>query len=329
MIEQRTEGLFCEPGNFYIDPVRTCKNAFITHAHADHARPGMDNYFCTPETAEIIRHRIDKNLSIKEIKYHQRIKFNQVYVTFYPAGHVLGSAQILIEYKDNRTIITGDYKRQPDSTCKAFEPVQCNTFISEATFANPKFKWGSFDEEIKNIHKWFSENKKKRINSILFGYSLGKSQRLINALKQKYKITIFAHNAIRSINKIYAKFGITNLETKTISTKSGFKDGIIVMPPGARKSKILANIYPYKTAFCSGWISGKHRDYDHGFKISDHADWNDLIKTIEESGAKEVILIHGAGPILRKYLNSKGIIVSNYTKTNKEDKSVQLSMFNE
>ena len=329
MIEQRIEGLFCEPGDFYIDPVRTCKNAFITHAHADHARPGMDNYFCTPETAEIIRHRIDKNLSIKEIKYHQRIKFNQVYVTFYPAGHVLGSAQILIEYKDNRTIITGDYKRQPDSTCKAFEPVQCNTFISEATFANPKFKWGSFDEEIKNIHKWFSENKKKRINSILFGYSLGKSQRLINALKQKYKITIFAHNAIRSINKIYAKFGITNLETKTISTKSGFKDGIIVMPPGARKSKILANIYPYKTAFCSGWISGKHRDYDHGFKISDHADWHDLIKTIEESGAKEVILIHGAGPILRKYLNSKGIIVSNYTKTNKEDKSVQLSMFNE
>ena len=161
----------------------------------------MDNYFCTPETAEIIRHRIDKNLSIKEIKYHQRIKFNQVYVTFYPAGHVLGSAQILIEYKDNRTIITGDYKRQPDSTCKAFEPVQCNTFISEATFANPKFKWGSFDEEIKNIHKWFSENKKKRINSILFGYSLGKSQRLINALKQKYKITIFAHNATFSINK--------------------------------------------------------------------------------------------------------------------------------
>ena len=188
MIEQRTEGLFCEPGNFYIDPVRTCKNAFITHAHADHARPGMDNYFCTPETAEIIRHRIDKNLSIKEIKYHQRIKFNQVYVTFYPAGHVLGSAQILIEYKDNRTIITGDYKRQPDSTCKAFEPVQCNTFISEATFANPKFKWGSFDEEIKNIHKWFSENKKKRINSILFGYSLGKSQRLINALKQNIKL---------------------------------------------------------------------------------------------------------------------------------------------
>ena len=120
MIEQRTEGLFCEPGNFYIDPVRTCKNAFITHAHADHARPGMDNYFCTPETAEIIRHRIDKNLSIKEIKYHQRIKFNQVYVTFYPTGHVLGSAQILIEYKDNRTIITGDYKRQPDSTCKSF-----------------------------------------------------------------------------------------------------------------------------------------------------------------------------------------------------------------
>ena len=107
-------------------------NAFITHAHAIMPGISMDNYFCTPETAEIIRHRIDKNLSIKEIKYHQRIKFNQVYVTFYPAGHVLGSAQILIEYKGNRTIITGDYKRQPDSTCKAFEPVQCNTFISEA-----------------------------------------------------------------------------------------------------------------------------------------------------------------------------------------------------
>ncbi|MBA4729634.1 MAG: ligase-associated DNA damage response exonuclease [SAR86 cluster bacterium] len=329
MIEQRIEGLYCIPGDFYIDPYRKCKNAFITHGHADHARPGMENYFCTPETAEIMKHRISQHLSIKKIKYFEKIEFNGVTVIFYPAGHVLGSAQILIEYKNKRVVVTGDYKRQHDSTCLPFHPVECDTFITEATFANPKFQWGPFDVEIGKIYKWYLANKKKRINSVLFGYSLGKSQRLINALKKRYKIEVFAHNAIRSINKIYSKFGVGHLETKTISSKQGYKDGIVVMPPGARKSKLLAELAPYRTAFCSGWITGKHAEYDEGFQISDHADWNDLIKTIEQTKTREVILIHGSGPMLRKYLNSKNIVVSNYTKSHKEDKSVQLSMFNE
>ena len=328
MIVLKDEGLYCPEGDFFIDPLLPCKNAVITHAHADHARPGMKNYICTPETSEIMKLRISKDLLIKEVEYNNEIQINSVKITFIPAGHVLGSSQIKIDNGSEVTIITGDYKRAIDPTCKAFEVHECDTFVTEATFASPNFKWPCVDTEIDKIIDWHKDNQQKNINSVLFSYSLGKAQRIIKLIKDKYKINFYAHQSIRSINKIYMKYGIQDLETKTLNTKKSVIEGIIIAPPGARRSKQLKNFIPYSTGFCSGWTLNSKRDFDKGFTISDHADWNDLIKTIEQTKAKKVIIIHGNGPMLRKYLNEKGINVSNFTKNKHEDSTFQLSLFN-
>jgi len=163
----------------------------------------------------------------------------------------------------------------------------------------------------------------------LCAYSLGKSQRIINALNAQYKVDIYAHDNIRNINKIYQDYGISNLHTKRINENKDMKNGLIVIPPGARKANLLKNIGPYKTGFCSGWAINKLDEYDEGFKISDHADWNELISAITKSKAKEVILIHGTGNVLKKYLNTKGIQISDFTRSNIKESTMQLSMFNE
>ena len=327
MLKMTDIGLFCEPGNFYIDPLNPCDTAVITHAHADHARAGMNNYICTPETASIMRSRIDQNLSIKETKYNQSLRLGKTTVSFHSAGHVLGSAQIKIQFNKKTAVITGDYKRAFDPTCPSFDLQKCDIFVSEATFANPKYIWPPFNDEIEKIYKWYEHNYKNKINSIIYCYSLGKSQRLIKTIKEAYNIPVYAHQAIRTINKIYMNHGISNLETKTISKNKSFLPGLIVIPPGARKSKHIKHLIPNKTAMCSGWALNNYRDCDTGFVLSDHADWNDLIKTIEETEAKEVVIIHGSGPLLRKYLNEKGITVTNYNKFKQAEKTIQLSIF--
>ena len=329
MIVKDDIGLYCAAGNFYIDPLKTCENALITHAHADHARPGMTNYICTHATKDIMKLRIGHELNISSVDYEQEITLGNATVSFHSAGHILGSAQIRIKVNDKTTVVTGDYKVHKDDTCDAFQYIECNTFISEATFANPKYVWTDFGIEIERIYNWYLGNKNNGVNSVLCAYSLGKSQRIINALNTKYKVDIYAHDNIRNINKIYQDYGISNLQTKRINENKDMTNGLIVIPPGARKANLLKNIGRYKTGFCSGWAINRLDEYDEGFKISDHADWNELISAITKSKAKEVILIHGTGNVLKKYLNTKGIQISDFTRSNIKESTMQLSMFNE
>lgn len=329
MIKQTDTGLYCEAGNFYIDPIKPCSNAIITHAHADHARAGMSNYICTHPTKDIMRLRIGQDIQIKALDYDQEYSLGKAKISLHSAGHILGSAQVKVTVDNKVTVVSGDYKIESDFTCNPFSHVKCDTFISEATFANPRYIWPNFKEEINKIYDWHLINKRNNRLSVLFAYSLGKSQRVINALNSHYKINIYAHDNIRSINKIYSKHGVSNLNTLRINPNKNMTNGLIIMPPGAKKSKLLKDLGMYKTGFCSGWTINSIKEYDIGFQISDHADWNGLISAINKSQAKEVILIHGTGNILKKYLNSKNILISDFTKNNAKESIMQLSMFNE
>ena len=308
LIRKENGGIICSHGDFWIDPARPVKRALITHAHFDHISFGCEEYICSPETSALLKERIGKKIKIKSFGYDESFKLNGIKISFYPSGHILGSSQIRLEGGNEKWLITGDFKRQRDDTCLNYQEVKTDFLICESTFALPIFNWDSTTKVIDEICDWV--NKSPNITSILFCYTLGKAQRLLNELKNKKIKNIFAHTSIRKINDLYIKQGIKLKDVAKIDREMQSKDfqgSLVLMPPSQNKSNLLKRFGNYQTAFASGWMcirALKNRSgYDKGFAISDHADWNALIKTIKSSQAKKVFLNHGNGESLAKYLS--------------------------
>ena len=321
LIKYRKGSLYCGPAKIWIDPIMPVKRALITHAHFDHFTFGCEEYISSYETAIIIKERIGKNINIKSYHYGEEFKINGIKISLHPSGHILGSSQIKFIFADEKWLVTGDYKIQDDSTCREFEVVKTDYLISECTFGLPIFKWDNPKEIAINIEKWVNNSPEK--TSLLFCYSLGKAQRLINEInKTKYKHNIYTHSSIHKINNCYEQLGRSIPNTKRIENKkdiSELKGRLILLPPSLNKAIYLKSFKDIQTGFASGWMSiralRKRSGYDKGFAISDHADWDGILKTVERSGAQNVFFNHGDSEVLNKYLTEKSSInVLNFNK---------------
>ncbi|MGV0923919.1 ligase-associated DNA damage response exonuclease [Empedobacter tilapiae] len=312
LLKFTSKGIYCIPGKFYIDPWRPVDLAVITHGHADHARSGMKKYLCHHFTKPILFSRIGRNIECESIGYGEQLTINGVKVSLHPAGHIIGSAQIRMEYKGYVSVISGDYKLQDDGLSTAFEAVKCHEFITESTFGLPVYNWLSVAEQEKKMRDWVDHNRAKGKTSVFIGYSLGKSQRIMKALEGIGELNV--HYSIAKLNEAYESVGVTLPEYKTIDLRDDKKhlDGkIILLPPALVDNPAMKKIPNMAYAICSGWMqirgARRWRSADAGFAISDHADWQGLLSAIKATEAEKVYVTHGQTAIFSKYLNEIGI----------------------
>jgi putative mRNA 3-end processing factor len=306
------KGIYCIPGKFYLDPWFPVDYAIISHGHADHARWGNKHYLCHNDSKAILKHRIGQDISIESMGYNEPKMINGVQVSFYPAGHIIGSAQIRLEYKGYVIVFSGDYKTQPDFISVPFEPVKCNEFITESTFGLPIYKWKSELELQAELQNWVLQNQQNNRTSVFLGYSLGKAQRIMKLVEGVDDI--FVHSAINNLNNAISDSGIIIPETTLIKPdfdKKEIQNKIVILPPALLGSKLLKRIPNAATAICSGWmhIRGNRRwkGVDAGFAVSDHADWDGLLEAVKATEAEKVYVTHGSQAVFSKYLNEIGI----------------------
>lgn len=306
LITWTPKGLYCTAGDFYIDPHRAVDLAVVTHAHSDHARRGSKKYICVESGAELLKTRLGKKIEVETYRYGETFQLGKVKVSLHSAGHILGSAQVRVEYDGEVWVASGDYKRDHDPSCDPFESVACDTFITEATFGTPKFVWQKNINHGEMIHDWWINNEKKGINSILFGYSLGKAQRILAELHAYAHKPVLIHSTIHELTECYRRQDRNMAPTEIMSEKH-LSGELILAPPSILTDGWVPYLGSYKTAFASGWMQNSNwKRYDRGFVMSDHADWNDLNQTIKESGAKRVYVQHRDGALVR-HLKKEGL----------------------
>lgn len=312
LIEFTNKGIYCKQGNFYIDPWQPVAKAVITHGHADHAKWGNKNYLCHTLTKPILAERYGLFDNVETLGYRNTIDINGVKLTFFPAGHVIGSSQIKLEYKGEIVVVSGDYKTEYDGISTAFEPVKCHTFVTESTFGLPIYKWQPQQQIFESIKNWVTGNFQKNKTSILIAYSLGKAQRLVKHLVGDQ--SIFVHRTIANLNQAFAEAGVTIPPTIKISPeikKDELQKGIVIVPPALADSKWIKSLINPAIGICSGWMAvragRRWRSADAGFALSDHADWPGLLAAIKATEAEKVMVTHGSTAIFSRYLNEIGI----------------------
>lgn len=312
LIKLTAKGLYCAAGDFYIDPWRPVKRAVVTHAHGDHAYRGHQNYLVTKEGERLYRVRLGDLARLETLAYGETLSVDGVNVSFHPAGHVLGSAQVRVEHKGEIWCVSGDYKLAPDPTCVAFEPVKCHNFITEATFALPIYRWQPTAKVTEDINNWWRRNKEKGKASVLGAYALGKAQRVLASIDTSIG-KIFTHGATQRLNRAYRESGVDLPKTvyaKSISKKSEFAGSLILAPPSALASTWLKRFGPTSTGFASGWMivrgARRRKAVDRGFVLSDHADWDELQTAVKASEAETVFVTHGYIEEFVRWLNENG-----------------------
>jgi putative mRNA 3-end processing factor len=313
LITVRPEGLYCEQGEFFIDPWRSVDLALITHAHSDHARSGSSRYIATHVSESILRRRLGDAIALQGVAYGEKIKLGKTWVSFHPAGHVLGSAQIRVESDHEVWVVSGDYKRDLDPTCEPFEVVPCDTFITEATFGLPIYKWQTGEETCRQIYQWWQSDRDRP--SLLFAYAFGKAQRILAELTKFTEQAVYVHGAVHVLTEMYRQMGINMVKTIPASEMPRsykFNGDLVLAPPSAHRSTWMKRFPQPQTAFASGWMAvrgaRRRRGYERGFVLSDHADWQSLVNTILQTQAKTVYVTHGQSDILSRYLSEvKGI----------------------
>lgn len=309
----KKQGLYCPEGDFFIDAKLPVPLSLITHAHSDHVCFGHGLSIAAAPSLELLRHRLGSESKIQTHPYRQKFKLNNCWVSFHSAGHILGSAQIRIETNHEVCVISGDYKRQLDSTVEPFELVKCDIFVTESTFALPIYRFQAGDVIAKSIYEWWQENQERGICSLLYCYAMGKAQRVQSLLAKYTDQPIYVHGAIQGISDIYTKQGIALIPYLPVAENKDktFAKELILAPPIAKGSLWQKKFYPYKTAFASGWMSvrgmRKQRNVDRGFALSDHADWDELLKTIRETEASTVLTTHGNTHVLAQYLQEQAV----------------------
>lgn len=306
------DGLYCTTGNFHIDPWNPVERAIITHAHSDHARPGSRNYLTAAAGEALLRARLGDEISVSTLEYGKSIDLDGVKVSFYPAGHVLGSAQVRVEYAGEVWVASGDYKTTIDRTCAPFEPIRCDTFITESTFGLPIYRWEPQAETFAKIDKWWRNNQDAGKASVLFAYSLGKAQRLIAGVDSEIG-PIFCHGAVQNLNRVYRESGIPLPETLysgDVEKGYDWSRALIVAPPACQGSTWMKKFGPTSSAFASGWMrlrgTRRRKSLDRGFVVSDHADWPGLLQAIDATGAENVLVTHGYRLPLVRWLTEHG-----------------------
>jgi len=314
LIQPTGKGLYCAAGDFYIDPWRPVSRAVITHAHADHARAGSDQYWAASPGLGLLRRRLGPNGRIHGVDYGESLQFGPVAVSLHPAGHILGSAQVRVEYRGEVWVASGDYKRDADPTCAPFEPLACDTFITEATFALPVYRWPPVASVARDIHGWWQRNAEEGRTTMLFSYALGKAQRLLAALPAEHPGPIYLHGAVAPLTADYRDAGIDLPSTRMVSEAPKEEDygtSLVIAPPSAAGSTWMRRFRKPVTGFASGWMrirgNRRRRGHDRGFVISDHVDWPGLLQTIRDTGARQVLTTHGRADELVRYLNEQGL----------------------
>jgi len=313
LITLTERGLYCERGDFYIDPWRPVKRAVITHAHADHAYQGHGSNLVAEEGKTLFRIRLDHGANITTQRYGEVRDINGVKVSFHPAGHILGSAQVRVEHKGEVWVISGDYKLTPDPTCAAFEPVKCHHFVTEATFALPIYRWTPTEQIFEDINEWWRRNIEREKASVLFAYSLGKSQRVMSGIDRSLG-RIYTHGSVERLTQVYREASVDLPPTEyagSVTNRKDFTGSLIIAPPSAQGSTWLRRFGSHSTGFASGWMmvrgARRQRAVDRGFVLSDHADWPELLTAIKASEAETVYVTHGFIIELVRYLNEIGI----------------------
>lgn len=317
LVQLRPEGLYCPVGDFFIDPWKPVATAVVTHGHADHAYPGMGCYHTSVEGLPILQWRL-REQDYRAHGYGEVFTLGSARVSLHPAGHVLGSAQVRIEAGDQVWVVSGDYKRQHDPTCSPFEVVPCDTFITEATFGLPIYRWPNAADVARDIVQWHRYCATRGEAAILYCYALGKAQRLLAELAPLVDRPVCLHGAIAAGVQVYRQAGIPMADVRPVIESGGargasadFAGELILAPPSAAGSAWLRRFRKAQQGFASGWMrlrgNRRRRNMDRGFILSDHVDWPDLLHTIRETGASRVIATHGDTHALVRTLNETGI----------------------
>jgi len=307
LLEVRREGLYCPPAGCYIDPWRPVERALVTHAHGDHARAGSRGYIAARPGAPLLARRLP-NAAVDYVDYGEPLEIGDARISFHPAGHVLGSAQIRIAAYGAVWVVGGDYKRQPDPTCAGFEVVPCDTFVTEATFALPAYRWRPAHEVAADIAAWHRHNAAQGRASVLFCYSLGKAQRLLAELAPFVAAPIHVHGALQPLIAAYREAGVDLPETQPVNDRGrgDWRGAFVLAPPSAAGTRWMRRFAPCRTAAASGWMrvrgDRRRRGYDRGFVLSDHVDWPDLLRTLDDTGCSRVLATHGRTRVLVGYL---------------------------
>jgi putative mRNA 3-end processing factor len=311
LIVARPQGLYCPPSDFYIDPWRPVDRAVITHAHSDHARMGHGHYLAHRASEGILRHRLGE-IDLQPLDYGQVVEHRGVKISLHPAGHVLGSAQVRIEYQGEVWVASGDYKLEDDGTCVRFEPVRCHTFITESTFGLPIYRWPSQPVLFDDINRWWENNAAEGRASVLFCYSFGKAQRVLSGVDASIG-PVVTHGAVEPLNAVYREQGVRLAPTQSVAQAdpASFRRALVVAPPSAQSTPWMRRFGTYSDAFASGWMqlrgTRRRRGVDRGFVMSDHADWPGLQKAIGATGAERVFVTHGNVPVMVRWLREQGL----------------------
>jgi len=304
------KGIYCEVADVYLDPWKPVEKAIISHGHADHSRWGHQQYITHHSNVPIIRHRLGE-ITVAGKEWNETFTINGVKFSLHPAGHIIGSSQIRVEYKGEVWVFTGDYKTEDDGLAVPYEVVKCHTFITECTFGLPAFKWVPQEQVFNDINTWWQQNRDDGKTSVLFGYSLGKAQRILKHLDTSIG-QIYTHGAVENMTEVIrsiADLPPTHKITRD-TKKEEIKGNIVIAPPSAHGSTWIKKMVPYVTASASGWMTfrgaRRRRAIDKGFVLSDHCDWQGLLTSIKATGAEKIICTHGYTDIFSRFLAEQG-----------------------
>ncbi|TAF54942.1 MAG: ligase-associated DNA damage response exonuclease [Sphingobacteriia bacterium] len=311
LLQLSPQGLYCAVGDFFIDPWGPVNKALITHAHSDHARGGSQHYMCQDLTKPILQLRLGK-IAVDSLPYGKPVWHNGVKISFHPAGHVLGSAQIRLEYQGETWVVSGDYKTAADGLSTPFEPVACQHFITESTFGLPIYQWAPQAEVFSQMRNWALAQQSKDRIPVFEAYGLGKAQRILPAFAQA-QIPIYLHPRIWHTHQAFLEAGVdlpTVLPLTAAHAKAFLPEAVVIAPPGSSLQAYLPKNKTVSTAMCSGWMTvnaqRKQQDKDAGFALSDHADWPGLLSAVKATGAENIYVTHGFQTIFTRYLNEQG-----------------------
>lgn len=313
LLKFTNKGIYCPKGEFYIDPWRPVKKALITHAHADHSRPGHQHYLAHHHSKTIMKQRLGDEIQIETLDYNKNITINGVKVSFHPAGHIPGSAQIRLEYKGKIAVVSGDYKLEDDGLSSPFEPVECHEFVTETTFGLPIYQWKPQSETFNEINQWWKQNQEVGKTSVIFAYALGKAQRIMKNVDSEIG-KIYTHGAVENATEALRKTGLDLPETTKITNdipKKDYQGNLVIATPASIGTPWMKKLAPYSTGIASGWMmlrgTRRRKAADRGFVLSDHADWNGLLKAVKFSESETIYSTHGYSNVFTKYLKEQGL----------------------
>jgi len=331
LIEFTDKGLYCARGSFYIDPWRPVDKAVITHAHSDHARAGNGAYLCHRLCKPILDLRLSSNgvpPVVQTLEWGEAVSLDGVRVSLHPAGHVIGSSQVRVEYNGEVWVVSGDYKTGDDGISGAFEPLRCQVFVTESTFGLPIYNWKPQPELFSGVRDWVAENRAQDKTSVLIAYSLGKAQRLLKAL-EPFDERVWVHGAIWNVHQALVNAGVVLPPVERIvpdTPKELLRGQVVIAPPSAESSAWMRRFSSYSLGICSGWMqvrgNVRRRNADMGFVMSDHADWKGLLAAVAATGAEKVYVTHGFQAVLTRYLNELGIAAAEVKTEYGDDEGV-------